>query len=204
MFAFLTSRAGQLTPEEFVACGDALCDASKTWEWRSAAPSSLSAPSLPLDKQYLFAAGLSVNSVSVSGVASSGHNDGGFSLISADDGGGGGGGGGAGAAVEPPAPGCIDVTLCYDFWYRVPHAYFSSASLTPQQVLALASADMSTTATLAKHPFASATPQCVSLHPCKISSVLQAFPDKAQALVVFLKVVQHALPGLALDGTWGV
>lgn len=204
MFSFLTSRAGQLSADEFLHCGDALTDASTTWRWCAAAPSSLTCKHLPFEKQFLRANGLSVCAAS----ATATHEDGApFTLIDSGNdevgGGGGGGGGGAGAAaLEPQPPAVIDMSILYDTWWRVPHAYFSSPTLSPQQVLALASADMTTTATLAKHPLAEGL--CVSLHPCKVASVLATFPDKTLALVVFLKVVQHALPGLALDATWGV
>jgi hypothetical protein len=217
MFSFLTSRAGQLTPKEFVECGDRLVDASSLFLWRGASPPSLSCASLPLDKQYLYAARLTIIAASVAAA----HNDGpdSFSLIDGVDdsggdsggsgGGGGGGGGGAGAAatavtvsLEPAAE--INMSIVWDTWWRVPHAFFSSSNVSPQRLLALCSLDMTTTATLSRHPLVEHLPACVSVHPCKTAAVLQTFDDKAQALIVFLKIVQHALPGLALDATWSV
>jgi hypothetical protein len=225
MLASFFSRAGQLTPEEFVVCGDALIAASSVWVWRGATPSHLSNSALPRDRQYIFAQGLTIGTGrEVGDEGEGGRADDGYSMIDAGGVGGGGGGpggegpgggggggpppGGAGAAAEqghaPPA-GEVDVSITYDVWWRVPHAYFSSRTLSPSQVLALASADMTTTtATLCKHPHSEALPAVVSLHPCKVASVLQTFPDKSQSLIVFLKIVQHALPGLALDATWGV
>ena len=214
MLASFFSRAGQLTPDEFVVCGDALIAASSVWVWRTATPSTLGNTGLPHEKQFLFAQGLTcVSGLDVGTVGDvGGGGDVSFSLIDGVDGGGGGpgggggGGGGAGAAVEQHAPpaGEVDVSITYDAWYKVPHAYFSSRTLSPSQVLALASADMTTTATLCMHPLSEALPAVASLHPCKVASVLQTFPDKSQSLIVFLKIVQHALPGLALDATWGV
>lgn len=199
-------QPGQLLPDAFVVAGDWLATATAgstaPWLWRPA-DEALRSALLPVQQQFLCctlsvlpgpAGGACAAARAVDAAEGGGE---GYMLVEAQ--------GGAAALTAAAAPMQLHLSLCYDFWWRVPRLYISSTALSPTAILThFIEADQGgSTATLEAHPLTQALGGlCVSLHPCKhalaMAGLLEGKPPHLY-LGILLKVLTNSCPLVSLD-----